>query len=131
MGEAIHNRILVVDDEEVLAETLGRILEQAGYDVGVAFHGTAALQALQTQVWDAVVLDLHMPGVDGIAVLRNISQMNWRPIVLVYTGDVSARAAVDAVRAGADDVLDKPLDPRKLCDRLGKLLAARSSLPGE
>lgn len=121
-----HNKILVADDEPNVRRVLVVSLSCAGYDVLEAADGEAALAQIRAGSPDLVVLDLRMPGLDGIGVLRELNGAPagaHRPKVIVLTAHGSIRQAIEAVRLGASDFLQKPATPEEL--RLGVASALR------
>jgi PAS domain S-box-containing protein len=120
-------RILLVDDEAMIREVLGQQLTDAGFDVLLAENGAEALALSARERVDAVVTDLSMSGVDGLAVIRGIQARSpGLPAVLLtgYAGDETALALSGAM-SGAFSLLRKPVSEVQLLDRLGALLAAR------
>ena len=115
------SRILVVDDDEILSRFLERILREDGYDVEFACNGADALHALHGE-FDLVILDLNLPKVDGIAVLREMRPNHPRLPVLVLTARVRSESAVEALETGADDCLNKPFSYLELLARVRALL---------
>ncbi len=104
-------RILIVDDEEVIRRSYTRLLRGAHCQTEAVLNGVEALHALACSAFDVVLLDLRMPGPDGMAVLKVIKQ-NWpESEVVVITGYPTIETAKEAVRLGAYDYLAKPLDP--------------------
>ncbi|MBK8980331.1 MAG: sigma-54-dependent Fis family transcriptional regulator [Planctomycetes bacterium] len=107
-------RVLVADDEAISRDYLGDALAVLGFDVRCVPDGEAAAQALAEREFDVVVTDLRMPGRDGAAVLRIAKQQDPdRPVVLV-TAHGTLHVALDLLRAGADDILEKPLTVEEL-----------------
>ena len=104
-------KILVVDDDEVVRRSHLRSLAGANCDVKAVWDGTAALQAMAEQTFDVVLLDLRMPGVDGMAVLRTIKEKWPESEVVIITGYPTIETAKEAVRLGAYDFLAKPVGP--------------------
>ena len=120
-------RVLLVDDEPLIREVLARQLADAGFDVLVAANGADALALTETQSVDAVVTDLSMAGVDGLAVIRGLqARFPGLPAVLLtgYAGDETALALSGAM-SGTFSLLRKPVSEVQLVDRLSALLAAR------
>jgi CheY-like chemotaxis protein len=119
-------RILLVDDEPMVRETLAAALREAGYVVEVAVDGAAALDLLDEPVpVDVLVTDLSMPGIDGLAVIRRAQrQRPGLPAVLLtgYAGH-GAQLAVGGSVSGAFSLLRKPVTPAQLADRIEALLA--------
>jgi two-component system, OmpR family, response regulator MprA len=121
-------RILVVDDEPAVRSALDRALRLERYDVDVAADGRAALDALAERRPDAVVLDVAMPGVDGLEVTRRLRAAGERVPVLLLTARDAVDDRVAGLDAGADDYLVKPFALRELHARLRALL--RRAGPG-
>ena len=103
--------ILIVDDEEVVRHSQLRILADVPCNAAVAWNGTEALRAMEQQPFDLVLLDLRMPGPDGMSVLKTIKERWPESEVVIITGYPSIETAKEAVRLGAYDYLAKPLDP--------------------
>ena len=103
-------RILVVDDDEAVAEGLALALQAAGYETATANGGHAALDALRARSYDAVLLDIRMPDLDGLEVLRRIRPIAPKAIVLVLTGVTDEEVAREALKLGAIEFLGKPCD---------------------
>lgn len=109
--------ILVIDDEEILRRTLARVLRKAGYDVSMAGDGHEALRLLRENNFDLVYLDIRLPGMDGLQILRGIRQDDARMPVVLLTAYGSLQTALEALRLGATDYLLKPIDPEVLVAR--------------
>jgi DNA-binding response OmpR family regulator len=108
--------ILITDDESNIRLTVRRALESDGYMVREASNGKEALEAIERQIPDLVVLDLNMPGMDGMAVLdhlKSFAEAN-KPRVIILTAFGSIATAVRATRMGAVDFLEKPITPAEL-----------------
>jgi DNA-binding NtrC family response regulator len=104
-------RILVVDDDEVVRLSHQRSLRDARCTVAAAEDGARALSAMEREPADVVLLDLRMPGLDGMAVLKQLKQRWPTSEVVVITGYPTIETAKEAVRLGAHDYLAKPLGP--------------------
>ncbi len=102
-------RILIVDDEASIVRSLEGILADEGFDVAQARDGEAALALLQAQPCDLVLLDLWMPGIDGIQTLQRLKAMQTNVCIIVMSGHGNIETAVKATRLGAFDYLEKPL----------------------
>jgi two-component system phosphate regulon response regulator OmpR len=119
-------RILVVEDDLRLADMLSEYLGQAGFRVTVAPLGRAALERLSIAEYDAVVLDLMLPDMDGLDVCRQLRTTCDTP-VLMLTGRGDAIDRIVGLEIGADDYLPKPFEPRELLARLRAILRRRVS----
>jgi two-component system, NtrC family, nitrogen regulation response regulator NtrX len=104
-----HANILVVDDEPGIREQLGNILRDEGFNVRTAASGEEALAALANELYELVLLDILLPGVDGLQLLAQLRSSGETVPVVVISGHASAEMAAGAVRAGAFDFLEKPL----------------------
>ena len=109
-------RILVVDDEPGIRQSLSGILEDDGYAVEAVENGEACLAALPGAGFELVLLDIWLPGIDGMEVLARIQEISFgeRPVVVVISGHGSIEAAVKATKLGAFDFLEKPLSIQKV-----------------
>ena len=107
-------RILVVDDEAPLRRVLVELLRASGHDVDEAAGGRAALQSLRARPRDLVLLDLHMQDGGGLETLPEIRRLPDAPAVVVLTGRADVQSAVEAMKAGASDFLQKPADAAML-----------------
>lgn len=112
--EAHSIRVLVVDDETNFRKLLVRELERRGHQTSAAEDGVEALDLLQTHEADIVLLDLKMPGLDGIEVMRRLKDQPDPPEVIVMTGYGSVPTAIEAVKLGAYDYVTKPCKIEKL-----------------
>ncbi|MDF5752317.1 response regulator transcription factor [Spongiactinospora sp. TRM90649] len=115
-------RVLVVDDEPALREALQASLEFEGYSVGLASDGQAALEVLATERYDAVLLDVMMPRVDGLTACRRLRASGNRVPVLMLTAREAVGDRVTGLDAGADDYLVKPFELDELLARVRALL---------
>jgi DNA-binding response OmpR family regulator len=118
----VAQRVLVVDDDRTVSDVVCRYLEHAGYEVSHVGDGLAALEAVRNRSPHLVVLDLMLPGLDGLQVCRRLRE---RPdgvpiIMLTARGDEADR--VLGLQLGADDYLGKPFSPRELVLRVGSVL---------
>jgi len=102
-------RILVVDDEESIRATLAQVLEDEGYQVSVCESGEECLTLLETQDFEVIMLDVWLPGMDGLKVLEEMRRAGRPEEVLMISGHGSVETAVKAVRLGAFDFIEKPL----------------------
>jgi len=121
-------RILVVEDEEGIADFLRRGLILSGYEVDVVYDGESALSRAREQMPDVVVLDLMLPGLDGVEVCRRLRAASDLPIIVLTARD-AVSDKVQALNAGADDYLTKPFAFDELLARVRAAL--RRSGPSE
>jgi DNA-binding response OmpR family regulator len=115
--------VLVVDDEPTIAEVVARYLERAGYRTRVAGDGPSALEAAASQRPDLVVLDLMLPGLDGLEVMRRLREQDGdRVAVILLTAKGEESDRVIGLRRGADDYVVKPFSPAELVARVDAVL---------
>jgi two-component system, OmpR family, response regulator MprA len=118
----VPHRVLIVDDDRAIRESLARALELEGYEVDVVVDGVAALAKTRRETFDALVVDVMMPGVDGLGVCRVLRADGDRTPVLMLTARVETPDRVAGLDAGADDYLPKPFELDELLARLRALL---------
>lgn len=106
------NRILIVDDDETVRRSYLRSLESLSCNIEAASDGEQALQTMQAKPFDVVLLDMRMPGQDGLSVLRTIKQKWPESEVVIITGYPTVDSAKEAVRLGAYDYISKPVAPQ-------------------
>jgi DNA-binding NtrC family response regulator len=106
------NRILIVDDDEVVRWSYLRSLESSSCNVEAASDGEQALQTMERNPFDVVLLDMRMPGQDGLSVLRTIKQKWPESEVIIITGYPTVDSAKEAVQLGAYDYVTKPVGPQ-------------------
>jgi two-component system, OmpR family, response regulator MprA len=124
-------RILVVDDDRAVREALRRALTLAGYEVSGAHDGEDALAQIADAVPDAVVLDVGLPGIDGVEVCRRVRRLGNRVPILILTARDAVADRIDGLDAGADDYMVKPFDVGELNARLRALLRRANHDAGE
>jgi len=118
-------RVLLVDDEVDFLETLLKRLQKRHLDAVGAKSGEEALAALESASFDAVVLDVRMPGIDGVETLRRIKQQHPLLEVILLTGHANMEVAVEGMELGAFDYLMKPVDLDDLLYKLQDALAKK------
>jgi len=118
--------ILLVDDEERFVEILAQRLQARGLTVDVATTGEKAIALTKAKDYDAVLLDLSMPGMDGIEVLRAMKKTNPLLQVIILTGQGSIQATVEVMKEGAMDFMEKPVDINKLLEKITEAKLRRS-----
>jgi two-component system, OmpR family, response regulator ResD len=122
--------VLVVDDEPTIAEVVSRYLERAGYRTRVASDGAQALELVARSRPDLVVLDLMLPGIDGLEVMRRLRQPDRDPIgVILLTAKGEESDRVIGLRLGADDYVVKPFSPAELVARVDAVLRRFDTAP--
>lgn len=121
-------KILVVDDERPIADILAYNLERAGYRVVVAHDGRQALQMFARERPDLIVLDIMLPGLDGLAVCREIRQTSQVPILMLTAREEEVDRVV-GLELGADDYVTKPFSPRELLARVRAILRRAGPQP--
>jgi two-component system response regulator ResD len=123
-------RILVVEDEPSIREVVSLYLRRAGYQVTVVADGHAALESLSAQLPDLVVLDLMLPGVDGLEITRWLRERGDTPIIML-TARREEQDRIAGLEMGADDYVVKPFSPQELVSRARAVLRrTRGSAPG-
>ncbi len=117
-------RVLLVDDEEEFATTLAERLSMRGLEVETALDGESALELMDADPPDVVLLDVLMPGMGGLEVLRRIRSTSPGTQVILLTGHGSTRDGMEGMRQGAFDYLMKPLKIEELVKKLEEAVAA-------
>jgi len=124
-------RVLLVEDEPILRLTLGNDLTEEGYEVACASDGAEGLRLIQTRGFDAALLDLKLPKVDGLSLLNSFKTANPQGLAIMMTAYGTIQSAVAAMKAGATDYLLKPFPSEELLTLLRGLLAQRKGRRGE
>jgi two-component system, OmpR family, response regulator ResD len=114
--------VLVVDDEPTIGEILARYLARAGYRARVALDGAQALAISAERQPDLVILDILMPGIDGLEVMRRLHELKPRPAVILLTAKGEEADRIAGLRRGADDYVVKPFSPAELVARVEAVL---------
>ncbi len=128
MGSTSNRRVLIVDDDPALSDVVGRYLNRDGFDVDYASDGKAGLSRALETLPDIVVLDLMLPGMDGLDVCRELRRVAPIPVVMLTAmGEENDRIA--GLDIGADDYVTKPFSPRELSARVKAVL--RRAVAGE
>lgn len=113
-------RVLLVDDEEQFVEVLAQRLETRGFHVDSRFNGDDAIEFVSAHEVDVLVLDVLMPGRDGIETLREIKRIKPILEVIMLTGHGTVETAIEGMKLGAYDYLMKPTDTTELVDKIAK-----------
>jgi DNA-binding NtrC family response regulator len=119
-------RVLVVDDEEELVQTLSERLTVREYDVSTSLSGEDALEKLKHYNFDVVILDVAMPGMDGMETLSNIKRIKPLIEVIMLTGHATVSTAVDGMKLGAFDYLLKPCETKELIAKINAALERKT-----
>lgn len=119
-------RILLAEDEQDLSRALCAILKHEKYSVDATYDGEETLDYVKTEIYDAVILDIMMPKLDGISVLRKMRENGISTPVLLLTAKSEIEDKVEGLDAGADDYVTKPFSAKELLARLRSLLRRRN-----
>ena len=111
-------KVLLVDDEVEFVETLAERLRTRGFDVDVATSGTQAVEKTKSTTFNAVVVDFVMPMMDGIETIKALKKVNPELPFILLSGQATIKAAMDAARLGAVDVLEKPVDIGTIVEKI-------------
>ncbi len=115
-------RILLIEDDPVQAEVVNRLLASEGFTVDHLVHGEDGILAAEAVGYEAIILDLVLPDIDGIDVLRRLREARMRAPVLILSSRAAVASRIDGLDSGADDFLPKPFDLDELVARLRALL---------
>jgi len=122
-------RLLLVEDEKSLSKALVKILEHSNYSVDAVYDGEEALDYLQSGNYDGVILDIMMPKIDGLTVLKTIRGNNDLTPVLLLTAKSDIDDKVKGLDLGANDYLTKPFDSKELLARIRSMTRVQASVP--
>ncbi len=120
MPEDIQANVLVVDDEEQFLKVFSQRLEGRGMKVDTSTSGEEALTKVKDKDFDAIILDLAMPGMSGIDTLKRIRKENPELQIIILTGHGSIEKGVEAIKEGAVDFLEKPADVNKVMEKISE-----------
>ena len=120
MPEDIKADILLVDDEEQFLKVLSQRMEGRGIKVDTSTSGEEALKKVEKKDFDAIILDLAMPGISGLETLERIRSQNPDVQIIMLTGHGSVEKGVEAMKAGAVDFLEKPADLNKIMAKIAE-----------
>jgi len=112
------SRVLLVDDETIFTKNMSKLLKNRGYEVTAVNSGDASIRELEQGHFDVIVLDLKMPGMDGIATLKEIMKLGLFTETLILTGHGSIDTALEAMKLGAYDYLTKPCEIEELVAKI-------------
>lgn len=111
-------KILLVDDEVIFTKNMSRLLESRGYHVTAVNSGDEAIKALDQDRYDVMVLDMKMPGMDGITTLKEVKKLQLFTETLILTGHGAIDTALEAIKLGAYDYLTKPCEVDELVEKI-------------
>jgi DNA-binding NtrC family response regulator len=112
--------VLLIDDEEQFLEVLGERLETRGLKVNTVTSGEDALTLIDDKNYDAIILDLAMPGIDGIETLKLLKEKNPDLEIIMLTGHATVQKGIEAMKLGAEDFLEKPVELSVLLERISE-----------
>jgi len=121
-------KVLVIDDDELICKSMRTVLQNQGCQADSANEALHGLGMVKDNDYDIVMVDLVMPGIDGLALLRRIREMDTTVVVVIITGYPTGGSTLEAVRRGAFDYLEKPVDVDKLQDLLTRAMVYRQEL---
>jgi two-component system phosphate regulon response regulator OmpR len=116
------SHILAVDDDDRLRDLLKRYLSREGHDVTTAKDAASARKLMATMTFDLVILDVMMPGEDGLSLLKSVREKKSDTPVILLTARGQASERIEGLKLGADDYLPKPFEPEELALRIGSIL---------
>lgn len=119
-------KIIIVEDEDTLCESLKRVFIRNGYDVDISGSAETAIELLKTKAYDVIITDIVLPGISGIDLLKKYKKQKPEQIVIIMTAYANLETAIEALRAGAYDYLTKPFTHEEI---LGVVKNAVSGVP--
>jgi len=120
MEEKLKAKVLLVDDEKEFCNMLSERLETRGLKVNAVLSGEEAVKQVEEQNFDAIILDLAMPGIDGLETLRRIKEKRPDLEILMLTGHGTVKSGIEAMKLGAEDFLEKPVDMKVLLEKISE-----------
>jgi DNA-binding NtrC family response regulator len=121
-------RVLIVDDEQEFSTVLAERMESRGFHVDTVLNGLEALKQVGKKNYDAIVLDLAMPDMDGIETLKRLLETNKDLQIIVLTGHATIDKGIEAIKKGATEFLEKPADVNLLVEKIKKAQAKKTIL---
>ncbi len=116
-------RILIVDDEKMICDTLSLILSRRGIDISAAYSGQEALKSVKKNHFDLIILDFSLPDIDGLNVLTQLKEIDPQLPVIFMTGYGSETVSIKAFKLGVSDYFIKPFNPREIGDRALEIIS--------
>ena len=124
-------RLLVVEDEKKLCDMIAKSLHQSGYEVDVCNDGEEALDMIYAEMYDLIVLDLNLPGVDGMEILRELRKEDEETKVLILSARSQIADKIEGLDAGANDYMEKPFHLQELEEKSDETkIHTEKCLPG-
>lgn len=120
MTKELKAKVLLVDDEVDFLKILAERLESRGLKVTTVTRGEDAVAKVENEGFDLIILDLSMPGIDGLETLKRIKAKQPDAEIIMLTGQASIRTGIDAMKLGAEDFLQKPVNISKLMDKISE-----------
>lgn len=120
MTKELKAKVLLVDDEVDFLTILAERLESRGLKVTTVTRGEDAVAKVENEGFDLIILDLSMPGIDGLETLKRIKAKQADAEIIMLTGQASIRTGIDAMKLGAEDFLQKPVNISKLMDKISE-----------
>ncbi|MFH2123369.1 MAG: response regulator [Pseudomonadota bacterium] len=118
MSEEMEAKVLLVDDEEEFCDLLSQRLETRGMKVNAVNSGEDAVSKVENESFDAIIVDLAMPGIDGLETLRRIKEKRPDLEIIMLTGHATVQKSIEAMKLGAEDLLEKPVDLNALMEKI-------------
>ena len=125
MTDKINAKVLLVDDEEDFLATLAERLESRGLKVTAVTRGDDAVAEVEKVAFDLIILDLAMPGIDGIETLKRIKAKQPEAEIIMLSGQGSIKTSIEAMKLGAEDFVEKPVNISKLMEKISEAKAKR------
>lgn len=120
MQNAMKARVLLVDDEEEYTQTLATRLEARGMTVSTASNGKDAIATIENTTFDLIILDLAMPGMNGLETLKEIKARQPEAEIIMLSGQGSIKTSIEAMKLGAGDFIEKPVDIKDLLEKISE-----------
>jgi formate/nitrite transporter len=125
------NKILVIDDEEIVGESLRKTFKGEGYEIDTAYSGEEGLQKARRESFDLMIVDLKMPDISGLDVIKKIKEEQPETMMVMITGYSSVDSATEALKTGAFDYIPKPFTPEEISTVVEKALETKERLAKE
>ena len=123
--------ILLVDDEKTMVKYLSKRLIKRGFEISIAYNGLEALEQVTAADFDVVLLDVLMPGMNGIDTLKEIKKIKPQTEVIMLTGHASVEVGIEGMKAGAFNYIMKPFDPNELVTEINLAFEQRRIMKKE